>query len=755
MFHSITLYSLVVVMLAVLGCKTRIVAPISEDSSIVIPGGPVATTAFISSWKTDNTDTSNTNQITLPLESDGTYNFTVDWGDGTQDTITTWNDPKTTHTYPEPGTYTISISGTLIGFSFNYGGDVRKLIVISQFGGLRLGNHGGYFAGAENLTITATDSLDLTGTTTLREAFSGCYSLTTAPSMNSWDTRNITDMSYLFSDSYLFNQDIGNWDVGNVTNMSNMFAWASSFNQEIGSWNTGNVTDMSYMFNGASVFNQDIGAWNTANVTTLQQMFGRASSFNRNIGTWNTSNVTNMSAVFWLASNFNQNIGNWNTSNAVTMSSMFSSASSFNQNIGNWNTASVTDMSYMFAFASNFNQNISAWDTANVTNMRQMFRSAVAFNQDIRSWNTSSVTDLGGLFYLATAFNQDLGTWNVAHVTDMELIFHGSSLSRAHYDAILLGWSTQNVISGVQFGAGSTQYSAGSTAVVAARNSLLTTKGWIISDGGGFADCTGSCFEGAQDMPVGTEAAGPGSSTLTLQHANGSFGFKLWKEKDGNRILNASGIVANGWQKALNRAGTAFAGDLTNASVISQIEGRVCPPNVFLNHDNMTATERCLYYDSGNSAQTFDAAHPDNGGAAENMEGEDWLREWDRSATGNGTGSSYYEGNIEPCADQGMRLPTVYETQSNMTNCEINPGVACLDYLPTGDLIENGGSLAEHPTRAGVNGVPALLDWTWTSSATPWGPSNFWAFGPSGPTLSPSNFGNSHQVRCVLPNSAP
>jgi hypothetical protein len=85
--------------------------------------------------------------------------------------------------------------------------------------------------------------------------------------------------------------------------------------------------------------------------------------------------------------------------------------------------------------------------------------------------------------------------------------------------------------------------------------------------------CTGDCYqEGtapnyAQDFPIGTERIGPSGSTLTLQFATGSSGFKIWKEKGGTKILNATGLVANGWQQQLMRAGTAFSGtDFTNGA---------------------------------------------------------------------------------------------------------------------------------------------------------------------------------------------
>ena len=41
--------------------------------------------------------------------------------------------------------------------------------------------------------------------------------------INTWDVSNIADMSRLFKDKILFNEDVSNWDTSNVTDMSYMF----------------------------------------------------------------------------------------------------------------------------------------------------------------------------------------------------------------------------------------------------------------------------------------------------------------------------------------------------------------------------------------------------------------------------------------------------------------------------------------------------------------------------------------------------
>ena len=146
---------------------------------------------FISQWKTDNPGgVSANNQIRLPLESSGTYNFTVNWGDNSSDVITTWNQPATTHTYATPGSYTVSITGTIIGFRFANSGDKTKIINISQWGDLRVGNNGSYFHGCSSLNSTASDALNLTGTTTLTNMFDGASTFNGL--IGNWDTSNIS-----------------------------------------------------------------------------------------------------------------------------------------------------------------------------------------------------------------------------------------------------------------------------------------------------------------------------------------------------------------------------------------------------------------------------------------------------------------------------------------------------------------------------------------------------------------------------------
>ena len=69
-------------------------------------------TAFLSVWDTTKIGISNNNQVQLPLESNGTYAFMVNWGDETEVFITHFDQTEVTHTYASEGVYTINITGT-------------------------------------------------------------------------------------------------------------------------------------------------------------------------------------------------------------------------------------------------------------------------------------------------------------------------------------------------------------------------------------------------------------------------------------------------------------------------------------------------------------------------------------------------------------------------------------------------------------------------------------------------------------------
>ena len=248
--------------------------------------------AFISEWKTDNAGTSNNDQITLPLVSGGTYDFTVEWGDGSQDTITAHDQAEVTHTYSAAGTYTVEITGTISGWQFNDGGDKDKILDVSQWGDLAFGVNENHFRGCSNLDVSATDAPDLTGVTSLRNCFRNT-AITTAD-LSAWDVSSVTNMGLMFENS-AFNGDVSQWDVSNVTRLDRTFR-LSSFNGDVSQWDVSNATFINGIFQ-SSPFSGDVSKWDVSSVEIIADSF-RSTPFNGDLSQWDVSSVTNSVNAF-------------------------------------------------------------------------------------------------------------------------------------------------------------------------------------------------------------------------------------------------------------------------------------------------------------------------------------------------------------------------------------------------------------------------------------------------------------------------
>ena len=392
----------------------------------------------------ESNQTTPINQLKIQTRTGITYNYSIDWGDGQYNNNVSG---EITHTYLNPGIYTVSIIGDFPAPRHEeFNSDSFKLLSIDQWGTQIWENMQGAFAGCENMEYLATDIPNLSIVTDMSRMFIVCRNFD--GNINNWDVSNVTNMYATFGVTTIYNQPLNNWDVGNVTNMSLMFFRTDTFNQNIDSWNTANVTNTYRMFEDADAFNQTIANWNVGNVTTMESMFKRALTFNQSlnnwdvssvetmenmfesatafngdISSWDVSNVTNMVSMFKSASTFNQPIVLWNVGNAINMSQMFQNATDFNQPINDWNVSNVVTMSSMFSGAISFNQPLDLWDVTSVASMYRMFRSASAFNQNINSWNVTNVLNTSSMFENAIAFNQPLNQWDVNSVVNMSSMF--------------------------------------------------------------------------------------------------------------------------------------------------------------------------------------------------------------------------------------------------------------------------------------------------------------------------------------------
>ena len=355
---------------------------------------------FVTTWKT----ASGGETITIPLV--GSTGITVDWGDGDTTTVS----GTATHTYADPGTHTVSISGNLTGINMLQHADAPKLLSIEQWGDTSWGSFKFAFWGTVNMVYNATDEPDLSGVNSTSRMFSRASSFN--GNLSSWDVSSVTDMSYMFFGATSFDGDISGWNVSQVTDMNRMFENARAFNGNISRWNVSSVTDMTEMFHFAYSFNNLLNNWDVSSVTSMSGMFD-GSNFNQPLDNWNVSSATSMNAMFYQAASFNLPLDNWDVSSVTSMSSMFDTASLFDQPLNNWNVSQVTNMGRMFTNADNFDQPLDNWNVSSVTNMDQMFRGTAAFNYPLNNWDVSKATSMNRMFNRAAAFDQNLGNWYV------------------------------------------------------------------------------------------------------------------------------------------------------------------------------------------------------------------------------------------------------------------------------------------------------------------------------------------------------
>lgn len=221
---------------------------------------------FKSTWKTDNEGTSASNQITIPT-SGGGYNYDVDWGDASSSTGVTGD---STHTYADPGTYQIAITGTFPGIVFAFGGDRLKILSVDQWGTNVWQFMDSAFGGCTNMTIEATDAPDLSAAGDLTYMLRGTG--VTTEDLSGWDVSQISSLLGLFQDTS-FNGNITTWDVSHVERFDALFYADPIFDQNISGWDTSSATNMNALFFHDAAFDQDISGWDVSQVTDMADMF--------------------------------------------------------------------------------------------------------------------------------------------------------------------------------------------------------------------------------------------------------------------------------------------------------------------------------------------------------------------------------------------------------------------------------------------------------------------------------------------------
>jgi len=214
--------------------------------------------------------TSSPEDFALPLVTTGSYNFEVDWGDGSNDTITAYNQSEVTHSYTSSGSYTIKIVGEIYKWSFNNNAYKDMIYDLSSWGSLQFGDEGANFYGCSNLTVSA-------------------------PSISTTTSR-CTSFRAMFSGATSANPDVSNWDTSSGTSFRSMFYLATSATPDVSNWDTSSCENLYRMFYGATLANPDVSNWDVSLLTDAFQIF--------NYSGWTTTNYDAM-LISWSAQSLN------------------------------------------------------------------------------------------------------------------------------------------------------------------------------------------------------------------------------------------------------------------------------------------------------------------------------------------------------------------------------------------------------------------------------------------------------------------
>ena len=287
--------------------------------------------------------------------------------------------------------------------------------------------------------------------------------------------------------TYDINWGDGNTDTGVVNTQTHTYASAGTYDVKVKA-TTGRI----YFNNGGDKAKLlDIKNWGTCEWVNLERAFMGCNSLTdvTATDTPNFSNLIDLGLLFYAATSLTSiDVSSWDVSNVEQFDNMFVNCDITSLDVSNWNVSNAINL-YDFVGGCILltTLDVSNWNVGNCSNFKLMFRNCPLVNPDVSNWDISSMTGLRNMLSGADSFDRSLANWGVLPFANNEwgLFMNGADgLSTVNYDATLIAWAALTQTSNININFGGSQYSLGGAAE-AARNTLINTYGWTITDGGG------------------------------------------------------------------------------------------------------------------------------------------------------------------------------------------------------------------------------------------------------------------------------
>lgn len=158
----------------------------------------------------------------------GTYDATIDWGDGTPlQSVTSYNDSNLTHTFPTESLYEVNISGSLpspgVFPAPSSPPSWNNITHVSNLGKLGYENLMFAFASRTSLISFVSGNTDTSNVEIFSYMFINCNNITNLD-VTTMDTSSATTMSGMFNGTLNTDVDVSNFDTSNVSAFQGMFA---------------------------------------------------------------------------------------------------------------------------------------------------------------------------------------------------------------------------------------------------------------------------------------------------------------------------------------------------------------------------------------------------------------------------------------------------------------------------------------------------------------------------------------------------